>query len=83
MSFFGMAFLGMMPFGSLFAVALAGLIGADTTVLVGGIASLMGAFRAAAAAPIDVRPIYIRMGILPEVASGVQTATELRATSEH
>jgi MFS family permease len=80
MSYFGMAFLGMTPFGSLFAGALAGWIGAANTVLVGGIACLAGAGIFALRLPhirTMVRPIYARMGILPEVASGVQSATDL------
>ena len=43
MSFYSMAFLGMAPFGSLFAGVLAGRIGAAGTVLVGGVACLVGA----------------------------------------
>ena len=42
MAFYGMAFLGMSPFGSLFAGVLAGWIGAENTVMVGGIACLAG-----------------------------------------
>jgi len=43
MSFYSMAFQGVAPFGSLFAGALAGLIGPDRTVVVGGVACLVGA----------------------------------------
>ncbi len=80
MSFYSMAFLGMTPFGSLFAGALAGQIGAPWTVLVGGIACFIAA--AVFALGLErlralVRPIYVRKGILPEVATGMQAAAEL------
>ncbi len=38
MSFCSMAFLGIAPFGSIFAGVLAGAIGAGNTVLLGGVA---------------------------------------------
>jgi MFS family permease len=80
MSFYAMAFLGMAPFGSLFAGLLAQVIGASGTVLVGGIACLLGALVFSLVLPglrVLVRPIYTRLGILPEVAAGMQSATEL------
>jgi MFS family permease len=86
MSYFGMAFLGMAPFGSLFAGVMAGWIGAEKTVMVGGIACILGAVIFAIRLPYLrtlIRPIYIRMGILPEVAAGVQSATELTHRPGH
>jgi MFS family permease len=80
MSFYGMAFLGMAPFGSLFAGILAAQIGASGTVLAGGIACIAGGTCFALSLPrlrALVRPVYRRLGILPEVASGMQSATEL------
>ena len=80
MSYYGMAFLGMAPFGSLFAGTLAGWIGAANTVLIGGIACLAGAIFFALRLPYLrtlVKPIYSHLGILPEVATGVQSATDL------
>jgi MFS family permease len=80
MSYFSMAFLGVTPFGSLFAGTLAGWIGADYTVMVGGLACVLGATVFALRLPnlrLLVRPIYARMGILPEVAAGVQSANDL------
>ena len=69
MSYFGMAFLGMTPFGSLFAGTLADWIGAANTVLVGGIACLVGgvafAMRLPHIRPL-VRPIYARWGSCPK-----------------
>lgn len=80
MSFYSMAFLGMVPFGSLFAGALGSWIGVPGTVTVGGVATLAGAAAFALQLPrlrALVRPTYVRLGILPQMASGVQSATEL------
>ncbi len=80
MSFFSMAFLGMMPFGSLFAGVLADRIGVTWTVLVGGVACVVGAALFAlnlGRLRAQVQPIYTRLGIIPEVATGMQSATEL------
>jgi MFS family permease len=85
MSFYTMAFMGMTPLGSLFAGALAHLIGAANTVLAGGIICFGGAFLFAmnlGQIRRLVRPIYIKMGILPPVASGIQSATELTLPPE-
>jgi len=81
MSFYAMAFMGMTPLGSLLAGAIALRLGAPITVLLGGAACLVLAlwfrlqipkFREA------VRPIYQKLGIIPEVAEGLRTASELR-----
>lgn len=80
MSFYTMAFLGMAPFGSLFAGVLAREIGVTGTVLVGGLGCLGGAlFFALQLSRLRtmVSPIYTRLGILPEVASGMQSAADL------
>ena len=80
MSFYTMAFMGMTPFGSLLAGTLAGKIGAPNTLLIGGAACLLGAGVFAAKLPElrkIVRPIYVRMGIIPEIASGIHSAAEL------
>jgi MFS family permease len=80
MSLYSMAFMGMAPFGSLFAGALASTIGAPDTVLIGGIACIGGAVLFALKLPelrTRVRPLYVRLGILPEVVSGIQSAVEL------
>jgi len=80
MSFYTMAFMGMAPFGSLFAGSLASKIGAPNTLIIGGITCLLGSVFFAKKLPAlreIVRPIYLRMGIIPEIASGIQSATEL------
>jgi MFS family permease len=85
MSFYAMAFLGMAPFGSLFAGGLASKIGAPPTIMIGGIACIFGAMMYARKLPSlreKVRPIYVRMGIIPEVAWGIQAATQLPVLPE-
>jgi MFS family permease len=68
MSFYSMAFLGMAPFGSLLAGYLASHIGAPRTLIVNGVVCLIGSFwfsRRLPAIRKVVRPIYVKMGILP------------------
>jgi MFS family permease len=80
MSFYTMSIMGMVPFGSLFAGFMASSIGASYTLFIGGITCLMGsaffAHRLPALRKI-VRPIYVRIGIIPEIASGIHSASEL------
>jgi MFS family permease len=79
MSFYVMAFFGMVPFGSLLAGALASAFGAPNTILVGGLTCMAGAawfYRALPELRRVTRPIYERLGILPEIAEGIRNATE-------
>lgn len=79
MSFYAAAFMGTMPIGSLLAGAVADLIGAPRTVLIGGVCCLLGAVGFSRALPAlreEVRPIYVRLGIIPAVAAGLESATE-------
>ncbi len=80
MSFYTMAFIGTAPFGSLMAGALANVMGAPNTLMIGGVLCIIGALIFAKRLPElkkMVRPVYVRLGIISEVASGIQTATEL------
>jgi MFS family permease len=80
MSFYIMAFMGATPVGSLIAGFLASKIGASWTVFIGGLVCIFGAFFFAKRLPILrelVRPIYVKMGIIPEIAIGIQSASEL------
>jgi MFS family permease len=80
MSFYTMAFMGATPVGSLIAGSLASKLGAPWTVFIGGIVCITGAFFFARRLPILrelARPIYFKMGIIPEIAIGIQSATEL------
>ena len=79
MSFFTMAFVGMAPFGSLGAGTMAGIIGPRDTLLIGGGGCLVGAAIFARQLPHireKVRPIYVRMGIIQEVANGMESTAE-------
>jgi MFS family permease len=86
MAFFSMAFQGMAPFGSLLAGALASRIGAPRTIMLSGLICVAGAAWFARRLPQIrslVRPVYQRLGILPEVAIGVGSASELQTPPEH
>jgi MFS family permease len=79
MSFYTMAIMGTAPFGSLIAGSLAKLIGTPLTILIGGIVSLSGAAVFLKKLPElkkIVRPVNIKMGIIPEVVTAIQSATE-------
>jgi MFS family permease len=91
MSFFTMAFVGMAPFGSLLAGALAsrmgpGVTGASRTLTAAGFVCIGAAGVFAWVLPSLrplVRPIYARKGIIPaEVAAGLQSATEVVSERE-
>jgi len=79
MSYYTMAFVGMAPFGSLLAGALAHLIGAPRTVIVSGVACLAGAlwfWTRLAAIRREMRPIYERLGIVPHRSLPVEEPAE-------
>jgi len=80
MSFYTMAFMGMVPFGGLFAGSVAHRIGAPATVAIGGIACIVGAIAFARKLPSLrklVRPIYIEKGIIPRAPNPADTADGL------
>ena len=85
MSFYTMAFMGTAPFGSLLAGGLADRIGAPHTLLFGGVGCVLGALWFATTLPKlrrDITPIYVKIGILPEVAQGIQHTSELSVPPE-
>jgi hypothetical protein len=80
-----MSFVGMAPFGSLLAGSLASRIGAPATVAISGALCAAGAIWFATRLPELrrlVRPIYIRLGIVPELAHGIQAASWLTTPPE-
>jgi hypothetical protein len=80
MSFYGMAFQGAAPFGSLPAGWLAESVGAAAVVRGSGVVVLLGGLVFATQLPRlrrHVRPVYEKLGILTETAGGMNTATEL------
>ncbi len=83
MSFYTMAVMGTAPFGSLLSGALAKTIGTTGTLLAGGIITIIGAlvfYRKLPELKTLVRPIYVKMGVIPEVAEGIQTASDRSET---
>jgi MFS family permease len=81
MSLYAMAFIGVTPVGSLAGGALATRWGAPWTVAIGGLAcvALSVVFQPRLATlGDDVHRVAASRGVLPEVATGLQTASELR-----
>jgi MFS family permease len=79
MSLYTMALMGTAPFGSLLAGWMAKLLGTPWTMFIGGAVCVVGAlvfYKRLPALKQIVRPVYVRMGIIPEVATGIQTASE-------
>ncbi|QDT54007.1 enterobactin exporter EntS [Caulifigura coniformis] len=80
MSFFGMAFQGTAPFGSLLGGWLAARFGPSAVVLGSGVVVLTagGAFASQLRRlRRHARPIYVQRGILPDTAAGMNAASEL------
>lgn len=81
MSFYTMCFMGSAPLGSIIAGSLSSVAGAPLTVRGGGVLSLIVALVFLLRLPRlrdHIRPIYRKMGIIPEVALGIQSATDMR-----
>ena len=69
MSLYSMAFMGMMPVGSLLSGLMSRLVGAPVTILVNGLFCIVGAFIFSKNLPAlrrQVHPIYAQKGIMPE-----------------
>jgi MFS family permease len=82
MSFYTMAIMGTAPFGSLLAGFLAKVLGTQVTILIGGAVCVAGALMFQKKLPelkTLVRPVYIKMGIIPEVATALQSESEPEA----
>ena len=72
MALYNMSLQGMAPFGSLLAGGMAARVGAPATIIVSGVALLLGSALFAARLPAIrrvVRPIYIELGILPRTVT--------------
>jgi MFS family permease len=86
MSYYSMAFAGTAPFGSLAAGFIADRIGAPATLMIGGSACVIGGLwfiSQLGSIRNQIRPIYVRLGILPELAQGIQTAAVIQDRAEH
>lgn len=85
MSFYTMAFMGMAPFGSLAAGAVAQRIGGPLTIMISGIISIACGTILTLRLPKlrkMVRPVYVKKGIIPEVAKGLQIAADFEYRQE-
>jgi MFS family permease len=79
MSYYTMAFVGMAPFGSLLAGLLAHVIGAPHTVIVSGIACILGSlwfWSRLKSVRKQIRPIYERLGIVPQTNLAIEESGE-------
>jgi MFS family permease len=73
MSFYTMAFLWTAPIGSLIAGVVADRVGPTNTILIGGVACILGGAWFAVRLPkfrAFVRPIYVERGIIKEAIAG-------------
>jgi hypothetical protein len=80
-----MAYIGVAPLGSVLAGAGAERLSAPLTIAVGGGVCVLAALIFARRIPRFremVTPIYRELGIIPEVASGIQAATQLTTPPE-
>lgn len=86
MSLYSMAFTGISPLGSLLIGSAASVTGAPLAIALGGVGCVVAALLFARQIPglrAAIRPIYERLGIIPEVAHGVQAATHNLTSPRH
>jgi MFS family permease len=79
MAFYTMAVMGTAPFGALLAGGLASRIGAPWTIAISGVVVACAGVYFYSKLPMlraELRPIYIKLGILPAVAEGLQSAED-------
>jgi hypothetical protein len=84
MSYYTMAFMGMTPFGSLFGGAIAARFGAPRALTVSGLVCIACAGIYFAYLPTirrALRPIYIELGILPQMTEAISAASTLASDS--
>lgn len=80
MGFYMMAFMGTAPIGSLMAGSLSEHLGAPVTLILGGSCCVAGSaifLSGLKDLRASIRPIYRRIGILPEITSGSDDASRL------
>jgi MFS family permease len=84
MSYYTMAFMGMTPFGSLFGGAIASRFGAPRALAISGLICVAAAgayFFFLPSIRRALRPIYIELGILPQMPQAIDTAATLASDS--
>ncbi len=85
MSFYTLALMGMLPIGSLLGGSLADLFGTPNTLIICGSVCLLAALaflRMLPAIRLSARPVYAEKGIIPELASGIQSASQMNVPPE-
>jgi MFS family permease len=85
MSFYTMAFMGMAPFGSLFAGVLASRIGAPHTVMICGVVAIVSGLWFTWRLPELrrlIRPIYCERGVVPPAVCGAENVSEITVPPE-
>ncbi|TPE45604.1 MFS transporter [Pontibacter mangrovi] len=85
MSFYSTAFMGMAPVGSMLAGSVAEQVGVGYTLAGCGFLCCLSIIPFAVNLPKlrrMVQPIYERMGIVPEIATGLQAASGLTTAQE-
>jgi MFS family permease len=81
MSLYAMAFMGMGTLGALLGGGIVSAVGAPAAVALGGLGCLVASVwfaRQRRTLRDLIRPVYRELGIIPEVVTGVLTASELR-----
>jgi MFS family permease len=84
MSYYTMAFMGMTPFGSLFGGAAAARFGAPRALAISGVVCVASAaiyFVYLPSIRRALRPIYIELGILPQMTQAIDSAATLASDS--
>ncbi len=79
MSYYTMAFFGTQPLGSLLSGAVADRIGAPETLMIGGALCVLAALAFTRALPSlrrHAHPVYVKRGVIPEVATGLSSASQ-------
>ncbi len=81
MSFYAMTLMGMSPIGNLCTGSVASVIGLSLTLLFGGIVIIVAGFWFESIRPTlrkYTRPVYLKKGIITEIAVGTQTTDTLQ-----
>ncbi len=85
MSLYAIAFLGMAPFGSLYIGTTANFLGVRFALLASGALCLLAVYIFSSKLSVireHIRPIYAKMGIIPEIAKAIDTVSGLETADK-
>jgi MFS family permease len=85
MSLYTMAFMGMAPLGSLLAGSVAHSLGAPATLQISGLLCVIAGIVFGSKLPKLrkwIHPVYVRKGIIPQVATGIGAAVQVAADTK-